>query len=445
MVSEPARMLACFLLLLLPLAGTAALQDLEDQELGEVHAQGLIVTDRISGSSLANPNEYSSPFTFYRMGLDGELSMNLNMSKLQLGCGGINDYLTRSPACDMDLDYVSLMGRNGNAPGAPVSDFTLKRPYIEIAVKNDGTPNREIVGVKIGAQSADGALSVGRRYTTNGATNFENPASASTCVPGTTPGDGVLGCHSGINALSGFMSAEMSITMNVKGRLCASVLIGGSWCGITNLLWVNLDAYGCKGRTVFAGDDCGTALNDALFVDVAGTRMQNLGLAAAQLNLVNANGTGLGGLAADLLGNVYAEMNANLRLLHYVVFDNTSDFFLSFQREPVAYPRFSKLSPNADPATPTFDACNTAYATARCNSAYAVTANSGWWMNAPNVKLLDIGNSNGTPTGTINVVNMGNLNIGDALALLAAPGYLVDNPEFNLSPADNCYGTMSFC
>ena len=76
-----------------------------------ITGKGLIVSDKISGSGLANPNAYSTPFEFYRIGLDGELQLNLNVSKLQLGCGGINDHLSGHAGCDIDIDYLSLMGR----------------------------------------------------------------------------------------------------------------------------------------------------------------------------------------------------------------------------------------------------------------------------------------------------------------------------------------------
>ena len=180
---------------------------LDDSQMRAISGQGLIVSDKVSGSALANPNEYSTPFEFYRIGLDGELQMNLNISKLQLGCGGINDHLSGHAGCDIDIDYLSLMGRNGTDIGEAGSPFTLDRPYIEFAVKNDDTTTlREIAGIKIGAESADGALSLGRRYFTDNAFNQENTAFGTTCDTGAVTGPGVIGCHSGINTVSGFLA-----------------------------------------------------------------------------------------------------------------------------------------------------------------------------------------------------------------------------------------------
>lgn len=410
---------------------------LDDAEMDGIHAQGLFWSDKITGSELSGSNAYSTPFNYYRIGLDGELALNSNISKLQLGCGGANDYLSAKAGCDIDLDYASLMGRNGTSPGNPMSAFVLKRPYIEFAVKNDGSANREIVGIKIGAQSVDGAMSVGRRYTTAG-TNQENNdllSGKTSCVPSASTGNGVVGCHSGINSVSGFLGAEMSISMRVQANICAGALVFGVCLGIP----FPLDAWGCAGRTAMTADNCGTAKSDALFIDTGGTRMQSLGLRSALLDL---NGQGLSGFVTALIGSAYASLNADLRTVHKLTFENTGDFFLAFQREPVAYPRYSKKTPiqemtdNGTFAT-AMDACATTnYATRRCESAYAVPANTGWWLNAPSVKLLDVVNPS---------ANLGLLSIGDALSLLAAPGYLIDQAEFNLTPAKNCYGASRFC
>ena len=301
---------------------------LDDSQMRAISGQGLIVSDKVSGSALANPNEYSTPFEFYRIGLDGELQMNLNISKLQLGCGGINDHLSGHAGCDIDIDYLSLMGRNGTDIGEAGSPFTLDRPYIEFAVKNDDTTTlREIAGIKIGAESADGALSLGRRYFTDNAINQENTAFGTTCDTGAVTGPGVIGCHSGINTVSGFLGAELSLTMDIKARI--ALLFG-------------LEATGCTGRTSIGHDDCGNTLNDALFVDLAGTRMQTLGLRAAELAINNIEtdlfgigcpwnplACGIDGIANLILNDVYASLYTDLRSVHKLTLEDTSDFFLS--------------------------------------------------------------------------------------------------------------------
>ncbi|MCH8541996.1 MAG: hypothetical protein LAT61_00370 [Alcanivorax sp.] len=414
------------------------LTSVSDQDLGDIMAQGLIVTDKISGSELAGANIYSSPFTFYRMGLDGQLELNMNISKLQLGCGGINDHLSGYAGCDIDIDYASLMGRSGTDIGDAMSAFILKRPYIELAIRNEHDPAlREVVGIKIGAQSADGAISAGRVYDQAGQ-NQENILHGA-CNPAASTGPGVVGCHSGINSVSGFLGAEMSLTMGVSAQVCPGLIIGSTCIGIP----LPLSAVGCIGRTAAGNDLCGESRDDAFFIDLAGTRMQGLGLRAAELSLTGSGITAV----LELLGlnDVSAQLNADLRLVHKLTFEDTGDFFLSFQREPVAYPRYSKVTPIQElqangtysGANAAFDACAAGdFQTPRCNSAYSVPANTGWWLNAPSVKLLDVYNPSN---------NLGMLSIGNALSLLGAPGHLIENAEFALAPGRNCYGSSVFC
>lgn len=403
----------------------SGLKPLEESEMRGITGQGLILNDKISGTDLDGDNEYSRPFDFYRMGLNGKLEMNMNISKLQLGCGGINDFLSGYAGCDIDIDYAQLMGRVGTELGAPGSLFELVRPYIEIAVKNDDTATlREVAGIKIGAQSVDGAMGAGRRYTQNGV-NQENTAFGTNCNTGAFTGPTVVGCHSGINTVSGFLGTELSITMRVRA----------------SVIGIPLDAWGCTGRTQDTRDTCGsTGINQSVFVDLAGTRMQTLGLRAAQLELndVTLDLGFLGELdASAILGEVYASLNTDLRNAHKLTFEDTPDFFLSFQREPIAYPRYSKLAPVNDPSvTGNNDICNTSYATPRCDSAYSVPANTGWWLNAPSVKLMDIVNED---------ANLGSVGVFDALGLLAAPGFLIEHPEFDMTPAQNCHGSTRFC
>ncbi|MGB1221601.1 MAG: hypothetical protein ACPG43_08675, partial [Alcanivoracaceae bacterium] len=103
------------------------LEALDDDALRDVHGQNgsLFVADTIEPNELVGANSYSN-FTFKRMGLDARLDVNMNIGKVQLGCGGINDALSGGPACDIDIDYLSLMGINaaGDRPSSlgPDSD-----------------------------------------------------------------------------------------------------------------------------------------------------------------------------------------------------------------------------------------------------------------------------------------------------------------------------------
>ncbi len=329
------------------------------------------------------------------------------------------------------------VSEDGSEAGVPGSDFLLQRPYLEFAIKNDDTTTmREVAGIKIGGQSASGSMTAGRRYAA-GDLNLENTAYGTSCAGGATVGEGVSGCHSGINVVSGFLGTELSLTMDIQARIAS--LFG-------------LQATGCIGRTAISdGNACqANDINDAIFVDVAGTRMQRLGLTAAALSITdiqtdilgagcsifNPLACGIDGIANSILNEVYASLDTNLRSVHSLVFDDTQDFFLSFQREPVAYPRYSKVTPDSEMTASSFHPCNSPSATARCDSAYSVPANTGWWLNAPSVKLKDIYNPN---------ADLGNRSIAEAIDLLAAPGLLLTDPEFDMTPASNCYGSSNFC
>ena len=141
-----------------------ALEELGDQQLSEVTGQALLQMGKTEESG----------FTFYKAGLDAELELNLNIAKLQLGCGGAN-----GPGCDIDIDHLSLSGDCANRPDCSA---LMVRPFFEFAIKNDDSRTlREISGIRLSSEQAFGMLTAG----------LENSA---------TP--------NGINSLSGYMTAQ---------------------------------------------------------------------------------------------------------------------------------------------------------------------------------------------------------------------------------------------
>lgn len=361
---------------LLPFAGllhAAQLVSLEDNELGDVTAQALFVSDVVAGIGGSN-------HTFYRMGMDVNLELNANIDKFALGCGGVNNRLVAA-ACDIDMDYVRLMGRSGSAPGTAVtSNFRLTRPYIEVAIKNDGNAAlREVIGIKIGAQEADGFFGIGRRYA-NGQVNQEH---GGTC--GTAPGAAALACHSGLNRVSGNLRVEMSATIPVVANL-----------GILG----TYNETGCFGNTATGADTCGVA--DTYYTNLVGTRMSEATLRDVPIELSG------GFLSAIGLDEAFADVRENLRFIHGFALIGTDDFFLSFQREQVRYPNYQKTG-------------------------YSPTANTGWWMNVPDVKVLNIQGASVTLNG-----------VGAAFDALGE-GVNLENIELNQTPPINCYGGSRFC
>ncbi|MEE4249659.1 MAG: hypothetical protein V2I38_03650, partial [Alcanivoracaceae bacterium] len=143
------------------------------------------------------------------------------------------------------------------------------------------------------------------------------------------------------------------------------------------------------------------------------------------------------GLANVIVNEGYGQLRIDTRLVHYLLTPNTENFFLSLQREPVSWPNYSKAPP---PSNVAFDSCNPAYGqtTARCSSAYAPAANTGWWLNAPGAKILNI-----NPPQRLDV---GNVDVGTAISLLGPEGRLIiDNPKVDLRRVDNCHGAAIFC
>lgn len=353
-----------------------SMTSLTDQELGGVTGQALFVSDFTNGVGTNDGNSFNE-FGFYRMGLDVELAMNANMDKLALGCGGVNGNLSGTPNCDIDFDFVRFMGRSGNQAGDPVtSDFTLTRPYIELAIKNDSSPTlRQVAGIKIGSQKADGFVSIGRRYDP-GQTNAEHGGGCT----GSNEGAGALACHSGINSLSGSLGLEMSATVPVR-------------------VIRFLNGTACFGNTQDTSDTCGPS--DAYFNNISGTRMTAVGLQDVDLKLNDLC------VLFICINDGAADISQSLRFIHGFALKDTSDFGLSFQRERISYPTFSK-------------------------NGYSETANTGWWMNVPDVKVLDIQGARQ------------DLGFGEAISALGEGVDLI-NVELNQTPAINCYGSNRFC
>lgn len=371
--------------LLLSSSQVFALSPMSNEEMGHEVGQGLIVAETIQGTNVTSGLGLGdwSGYTYTRMGLDAKLSLNANIDKMQLGCGGFNESIATN-SCDIDMDYVRFMGRTGTGPCAVSTtatdpcygggDLVLTRPYIEIATKGSGS-TRELVGIKIGAQGTDGYLGVGRNYA-NGATNLEN---GGTC--GTSAGAAALACHSGINRVSGYLHTEMSAQVDT------------TVAGIFN-------ETACFGNTTFTNDTCGAG--DAYYRDLVGSRLNSLSAPSIPLKLSG------GFLSAIGISSAYANITEDLRFIHGFAFVNTSDFAISFQRQKISYPGYDKTS-------------------------YSYPANAGWWMNVPDVKATDIV---GAP------VSIGLFDVGSALG---EPGLPLTNIELNSVAPANCWGNSKFC
>lgn len=153
-------------------SGVGAMTSMSDDQLSEVTGQALMQMGKQAG-----PDN----LTFYKAGLDAEVELNMNIEKLQLGCGGVN-----GPGCDIDIDKVSLSGgaSTWGVDGRPASAAILTRPFFEFAIRNDQSKTlREVVGIRLSAENAQGMMTFGDQQA----------------------GAGDPGNTSGINSLSGYM------------------------------------------------------------------------------------------------------------------------------------------------------------------------------------------------------------------------------------------------
>lgn len=386
----------------------AVMQELPDDSLSLVHAQALFVADKIAGN-LTGSDALSTPFTYYRLGIDGDLAFNMNINKLQLGCGGFNEGVVAN-ACDLDIDFMRLTGTD-NSDG-PTSDFVMERPYLELAIKNDGDKTRrEVVGIKIGAEVAMGLLSMGRTYT-DGATNQEwgTPSTgATTCnnAYGQSEDNGSrLNCHSGANRISGFVNMQVS----GRGRVIA----------------LGNDTGACFGNTTTnTSDKCGAA--QAVYTAMAGTRMAEA-IVSRNMTLYMDNCIRVLGICVAPDGQI--DIREDFRMLHAATLNSQSkDFFLSFQRERLRWPIYNYSAPYD---TDGFFPIGTSKNGDTTNRAYHYPANTGWWMNISYAEVMNVW------AGTFT------LGLGDALDALAE-GTNLTNFGLGQVPLDNCFGSQVFC
>lgn len=162
-------------------AADTGLTLLSDSEMAAETGQGLVNLSYLAAGQAGNPMAGSSGVSFYTLGIEADVSVNANIKKLQLGCGGSNG----ANGCDIDIDNFSL-GCIANSVGTCISlpatgrqingavtdnsvgnqsqmkDFLLSNPFFQFAIKNPNTAStREVVGIRIGAQNVSGPLSFG--------------------------------------------------------------------------------------------------------------------------------------------------------------------------------------------------------------------------------------------------------------------------------------------
>ncbi|MEB5929653.1 hypothetical protein [Acinetobacter schindleri] len=153
---------------------TYSMTALDDEQLSQVEGQALF--------NLVKETDTTQQLDFYKLAINGQLSLNTNIKSLQLGCGGANG----ANGCDVDISELSF-GCVTNAAGtcitlpatkvgqptgadsnntienqAALKDFVLTNPFFQFAIKGGSQAStRQVVGVRVGAENAKGPMSIG--------------------------------------------------------------------------------------------------------------------------------------------------------------------------------------------------------------------------------------------------------------------------------------------
>lgn len=181
------------------IANAATLQPMTDEQLSATTGQALMSLTYVSpadAKNLETGRKGDNSIGFYKLSMEANLELNININKLQLGCGGINSGISgKGGMCDIDIDNLSLSGL-GNAAKSNTdsesdraaragSSAILSNPFMEFAIKNpDKASQREFVGVRFSAEKALGLISFGKENLKDNNNN---------------------GIPNGINSLSGYM------------------------------------------------------------------------------------------------------------------------------------------------------------------------------------------------------------------------------------------------
>lgn len=404
----------------------AGMTSLDDGELSNVSGQALFMATKE-----ANTTGGGVTHNFYRIGFDAKLELNTNIAELKLGetSTGVDIW-----AKNLALGCVANAGGtcvdSTGGTGTKLLPFTLMRPYIQIAVKNDSNrASREVVGFRMGAENATGPMSIGNFESFSGyltaKANIEmqeqgkgrNPADvAVTCGPTTGPCPNSASWETSDGRNSFGLTEPARALGLTNDRACTLSL-----CAEFRDLAVSYDAVSrtnlpvvLDGRRQTQAFIQNIKLQDAVN-DISNsltiTRSQG-SLPAWLINFVKPIvigqvntkisaqlATGLGTTPANL--NTY-QMPYNVQNLHSAQV-NSSLFGLSFQKENVRYP------------------------------GYATDMLKGWSMYLPDAFTLSI--SQPTSIFVSNIMS-GAAAAGNVIALPSGAGGNV---------YDNCWGAAKFC
>lgn len=409
--------------LLLPLPAVAAMVPMADNEMEKIDGQALFMSRQESRVSADNSVNYS----FYRMGLDVRLELNANIAEVKLGetTTGV-DIWAKNMAFGCVANAGGTCVDSTSGTGTQLKPFTLLRPYIQIATKGANAATREVVGIRLGAESADGPLSIGNFLSFSGylsaTANITMEAQgtndtddiAVTCgtdVAAGCPGDGGSPGYNDFDLLGPLRSMGLA-------NGCACLL---SICAKYEQLTVGFPAVNRPNLPVVLNGRRQTQafIQNARLSEAVDTLADNLtvirssGLSAGLINTIKP--LIIGDVKTDIktelatgLGTTVANLNThqipyNVENLHSAAVSSPL-FGLSFQKEDgVQYP------------------------------GYAVGMKKGWSMYLPNAFTLNVSQPT---TVFVNNIVQGGARAGNIIQLPVGGGRNV---------YDNCWGAAVFC
>ncbi|MCK4102650.1 hypothetical protein HCY02_10265 [Acinetobacter radioresistens] len=417
-----------------------ALTVLDDTELSNISGQALF--------SLIKENDATQGLNFYKLAVDGELSLNTNIKSLQLGCGGANG----ADGCDIDIQQLSfgcvtnssgicitqptsIVGQpkgidsnNDISNQANLKNFVLTNPFFQFAIKGgDQAATRELVGIRLGAEKANGPMSIGN-----------------------------------LKSFSGYLTGKTNLTMLGETDVAVTCKTGSANCpasdaskfqdasaflGVKNASILNLGLVNVKYRDLTV--NYSTAQRLGLGVTASGKRLTQVGISGLKL------GSLVDGIVNDLQVNRTCA-DSIFGGCNFLASDDIANFLLpvlrpgikDYMKEQVVNglktPTNGLTISNLDNYILPYNLSNVHQLDVNSNlfgialtslkdgikyPGYANKVNQGWSMYLEDAFTLDIIDK--TSTLMSNMVNTTNAKDGNITML--APAYR------------NCYGNLKFC
>lgn len=438
------------------IASQVDLQVMSDQELSETNGQALLSLSYVAPGDAANKMPANNAIGFYKMGLETDLNLNVNIKKLQLGCGGVNG----AGKCDIDIDNISLTGLGDSAisntenqsdrVGRVGSSAVLTNPFIQFAIKNPGSAStREIVGINLSSEKAVGLMTFGTENTTT--KNGINTLSGYMKVAATTGLAQVNGF--GTSLVSGEEARRQLRQADgynvIKGKACCIVFGFGNLNFDTTSYDLNLRDK-ATGSNILKGD---LILNEQI---ISGQRI-NSALLKAKANVRNIDLSGT--ISALAIGFINLRDKSTSGTIQNLQVDVDIDQDLGF---------FHKANLNGTPASLSLQSENIQW------TANNSISQRGWWLelsnpieigqidptlkvDIPKITLNEVMNqvgvylsANPIPCGNTLALNCffgGSIPVGtvDLRNAPAAQMGLKDLQLVKQAFTPNCYGNLKFC